>query len=474
MNAYMNAIETTPNKAYTQNGGKTYDSSTNPNLDLFFLIGSARNADVIPVFEAAYGNDPEKALRTVLWARDIRGGAGERETVRKVLKHMEVYHLEDLLVILPSIPEYGRWDDLLIFESEVVKTAVAGMVKKALESGNSLCAKWMPRKGKVAYDLRGRLSMTPKQYRKTLVGLTKVVETQMCDKDWENINFAHVPSVAASRYRKAFYRNAESAYSAYVDGLKKGTEKINASAIFPHDVIKDMIGRWSSISDSVDIDVVTAQWNALPNYVGDANIIPMVDTSGSMYSPIGGNTTAMHVSLSLGMYVSEKNTGPFNGAYLTFSESPKLCVLKGNLVTRLKSLERSDWGMNTNIEAAFDKVLSMALKNKVSQDDMPDYLMVFSDMEFDRCVSGKRTFKDAKKKFKKAGYKLPVVVFWNLNGRPGNVPVKARDEDTVLVSGFSPAILKTVLSAEEITPESIMNQAIMADRYDVFGEVDSQ
>jgi len=309
--------------------------------------------------------------------------------------------------------------------------------------------------------------MSPKFYRKSLVALTKVVETQMCAKDWDNINFSHVPSVAASRYKKAFNRNTTK-FAEYVASLVKGdpTVKVNASAIFPYDVLKGV--SYANFSKT-ETDHIVAQWEALPNYVGDANILPLVDVSGSMGCPAGKNTsvTCMDVAVSLGLYLAEKNQGKFKDTFLTFSDKPELMTLKGNVVQKMQQMVTSSWGMSTNLHAAFSKILDVAVKNEVPQSEMPEMVLILSDMQFNQCVRHDDSAMEMiERKFKAAGYSVPQVVFWNLNASD-NVPVKADKSGAALVSGFSPAITKALLAAnmDEFTPEGIMLKTVMSDRY---------
>lgn len=335
-----------------------------------------------------------------------------------------------------------------------------------------LASKWTPRKGPVANEVRAFFGMTPKQYRKSLVNLTTVVETQMCANDWDNINFNHVPSVAARNYKKAFGRHTPK-FAEYVAALVKGTPgvKVNANAIFPHDVLKGVISNYSMNLSKVDTEHVVAQWNALPNYVGDASILPLVDVSGSMSCPAGKDTnvTCMDVSVSLGLYLADKNKGVFKDTFLTFSSTPQLVTLRGDVVQKAAQMQRSDWGMSTDLHAAFSKILDVAVKGKAPQSDMPAMLLILSDMQFNSCIEHDDTaMQMIERKFEAAGYVCPKVVFWNLNSSD-NVPVKADKSGAALVSGFSPAIMASLLGAdvEQFTPQGIMMRSVMIPRYDL-------
>jgi len=471
MNAFVTAIAN--QEARTANGMKSRKSSANKCVDLFYSIGASRGKNIVPAFTAAYVEDADLALRIAQWSRDVRGGAGEREIFRSVLIHLEKTNPDAALALLAKVPEVGRWDDIFVFQTPKLKTAAYTMLGDALRAKNGLAAKWTPRKGKIAAEIRVFFGMSPKQYRKSLVALTRVVETQMCANDWDNINFNHVPSVAARNYKKAFGRHTPK-FAEYVAALVKGEAgvKVNANAIFPHDVLKGVVGMYGRKDMSkTDLDHITTQWNALPNYVGDASILPLVDVSGSMSSPAGKDTgvTCMDISVSLGLYLADKNRGVFKDTFLTFSDRPELLTLKGDIVQKLDQMKRSDWGMSTNLHAAFEKILSVAVKGRAPQEDMPAMVLILSDMQFNACVKHDDSAMEMiERKFEAAGYTCPKVVFWNLKDS-GNTPVKSDKSGAALVSGFSPAIMASLLGAdvEQFTPEGIMRKTVMVPRYDM-------
>jgi len=460
-------------EARTLNGMKARKSTANACVDLFYAIGASRGKNIIPQFTAAYVENADLALRIVQWARDVRGGSGEREIFRQVLTHLENTNPADAARLLVKVPELGRWDDLFVFKTQPLKSQAFTMLGDALRARNGLAAKWTPRKGDTAVEIRKFFGMTPKQYRKSLVNMTTVVETQMCSGSWDSINYSHVPSVAHSRYKKAFGRHGTT-YAEYIAKLVKGEAgvKINANAIFPHDVLKGRIGGYGSTKWSkTELDVIEAQWNALPNYVGDASVLPLVDVSGSMTCAAGqkGTTTCLEIAVSLGLYFADKNRGAFKDCMLTFSDKTELVRLKGAINEKIDQMVSTDWGMSTNLHAAFDVILKTAVDNKVASADMPATLIIFSDMQFNACVQNDDSAMEMiERKFEAAGYALPKVVFWNLNAG-SNVPVKFDKKGTALVSGFSPAIAASVLGADPdaFTPEAIMLKAVMSDRYDL-------
>ena len=462
------------NKTTTTNGAKAFKSTLSANVDFFGTAGSSRGKDLVPLFVKAFNEDQDLALRNLMYLRDVRGGSGERDSFRKLLVALAELNPKVLLdsKILEKTTEVGRWDDLLELVKPTIDARVyakvIGILKQGLIDGNGLCAKWLPRKGDVSSRLRLAFGWSPKFYRKTLVTLTKVVETQMCAKDWDNIQFSHVPSKAMTIYTKAFKRNAQDAFQLYKEALTTGEAKVNAAAVFPHDVYKALLGG----SASEDI-VFSTQWNSLPDYMNDLNVLPMIDTSYSMTTRVGGSTSlsCMDVAVSLGTYISQRTKGDFKNTFLTFNTTPTLEVIKGNtLREQFSNVLGANWGGSTNIDAGFKLILDKAVANKVPQADMPKMLIILSDMQFNGADRNSSGYGMAKQAFKAAGYELPLIVFWNL-AASGNVPVTMNKEGVCLVSGFSSAILKAVLGGdlnpENFTPKAIMLSALMDERYAV-------
>lgn len=491
------------NVGVTANGAVSHASSLNPLVDLFAILGAVRGKDFSTfqtAFEKAYAANRKLTLQMTLWVRDVRGGAGERETTRQILRFLEENHQDDLSEIIPVLAEYGRWDDLLIFTNPQVKLDAYRTIEAHLRSGNALCAKWMPRIYKLKKDKNGNVSkdtvanqnrianntiarelmqvmnLNEKQYRKLLSSLSSTVEQNMCSKDWSSIEYSHVPSVAMNRYRAAFMRNDEERFTAFGQKVASGEAKVNAAALFPYDIT-------TKFKHGNSDNVLIGQWDALPDFLNGSSILPMCDTSGSMGCAAGGtgSLSCLDVAMSLSLYTADKQKGAFKDVFLTFSEEPQLFVLEGkDIYQKYHDLCHYEgyeyWGGSTDIGTAFEKVLDVAVKQNVPQEDMPEYLIIYSDMEFNCTYGGGNegnwdvtAHEYAKAAFAKAGYKLPNVVFWNLNGRVGNNPVTFDETGTAMVSGFSPAILKAILSGEQVDPVSIMLAAIDVPRYKVIG-----
>lgn len=471
---FANAAKQYPFTASTTNGMKAYSGTSSAVLDFFGKVGSSRGQNINDVFKAALAENEDLAIRTMLWARDIRGGAGERAQFQNLLSYLDSNRPDLALRVMAKIPELGRWKDMFVFAGDN-RIHAFEMIRKALiEDKNGLCAKWMPRKGPVAVELTKFLGLSPKAYRKLVVSLTQVVETQMCAKNWNEINFSHVPSLASARYQKAFGRNAQEAYTQYLNELKKPQAeravgvKINAGAVYPYDVVRSL--------NTGNIDAADAQWEALPNFVGNAKIFPIVDTSGSMgslrYSSGSGEVQPIEVSVSLGLYCSGKNTSDFKDMFMIFDSTPKLVTASGKLSQRVKFMHEIVSG-STDLNAAFDMILDIAVKGKVPAEDMPDVLLILSDMQFNQCTHFNDSAQEMmQRKYSRAGYEMPRIVFWNLNRYQygGDAShVKFDDRGIALVSGFSPAVMKSVLAndLDNFTPYNVMLKTLMTDRYAV-------
>jgi len=362
-----------------------------------------------------------------------------------------------------------------------MKNCNSGNTKESI----SLAGKWAPSEKSKTYPglakkIMKRMGLSPRQYRKMLSklrGELSVVETQMCNKDWTSIEYGTVPSVAMNTYKKAFGRNAPEAWNAYVAALGTGEAKINSATLYPHQLVTGL----RDYDSDEDESVIQAQWDSLPNYMlkNTKRILPVIDTSGSMTIGIAGSSvTPIDVSVGLGAYIADRNNGPFKDYFLTFSNKPQLQKLRGkNICEKINNLFRADWGNNTNIQAVFELILEHALSSGATQDEMPNSILILSDMEFDAATTvydwqnpnarpSLTAFEVIRRMYEESGYELPNIVFWNLNAHGGNVPVKFDEDGTALVSGFSPSILKSLLSSAEFTPEKIMQNTILDERYD--------
>lgn len=457
----------------TEKGMVTSSTSLNSCVDMFFMAGATRHWDkdkIINLFTKALTEDPLIAMKVLFWVRDIRGGAGERRFFRYCIEYLSANRPEYLNKNLYLIPHFGRWDDVFFIDEKYSMP----MIKKGIEDGDALLAKWLPRKRQydnLASKVRSYLKISPKQYRKTIVDLSNTVEQKMCSKKFDEIDYEKVPSVAMNKYRKAFYSNDGDRFKMYIEDVTKGDKKINAGAIYPHMLYRSLVkhGRADRGTFKVFEDkAIEAQWKALPNYMegSEHRILPMVDVSPSMtwYSGL-----PLEVSISLGIYISERNESVFKDAFMTFSDEPTMEFLKGSFAERAHQLRYAKWGRTTNLERAFDVILSKAVGYNIENKYMPTMLLIISDMQFDMSNDYNSTALEMiKKKYEKYGYTLPQIVFWNVRAEDDNVPASDNDKGVGLISGFSPSILKDILKGKinkKPSPYDTMMKTLSSDRY---------
>lgn len=468
MGNFVNAMQT--NDMLTENGMVTHSTSGKAVLDLFYKQGGARavsEAEIASWFRKAYAEDRGLALKCLFYNRDVRGGQGERRAFRVMFRTLCEIDSGAAIRNIANVPFYGRFDDLFAALGTPVEDAALGLFAAALRAGDKLAAKWAPREGKSqaakANLLRQRLGLDWKGYRKLLAGLSQTVETLMCAKEWAGINYSHVPSQAAFRYRKAFRKKDQVRYEEYLMKLAAGdtSVKVNAEAMFPHQLVEQYMYKLYAMPDQL----IEAQWKALPNFVQEgASFIPVVDVSGSMTGQ------PMNVAIGLGMYLAERNVGPFKDAMITFSDKPKFHTCnEPTLQARVRSAMHMDWGMSTNLEAVFAMILKRAKAAKLAPEDMPNSVLILSDMQFNECVTtpSASALDMIERMYREAGYTKPQVVFWNLRTSAG-VPAKKNAAGVSLVSGFSPSIMKTLLTGvntPEPTPYETMLATLNQDRY---------
>lgn len=484
--SFMKELEKQTNLTYTENGAVALRSSGDDLVNLFSVLGALRPRDARDVeqkFMLAYAVNPVLATKMVFYARDVREGLGERRTGRIMLHSLAMKNPTLVKKNLSLIPFYGRWDDVFCLFDTPCEDAMIELVRdvlnadmRAVANGQnvSLLAKWMPSINtssvetvKLAKRLAAKLGMTDRTYRKTLSTLRKaidIVERHISANEWENIYFAGVPSNAMNRYANAF-NDKSAAFRKYMEDLAAGKTKINAGVLYPYDITKKCI-----FSYNANTDVMQAQWNALPNYVdGEQNFLVVADVSGSMTDC---NYQPMATSVGLAIYFAERNHGMFANKYMTFSAEPRLITLKPgmSIADKVHYVMNTGVGYNTDLEAVFDAVLRAAVKSGCSQDEMPSSIIVITDMEIDdySIRGGNVTFLDEMaNRFEDAGYKLPNLVFWNVNARHDTFHASFDDSRVQLVSGHSTSTFKLLMDSLNLTPYECMMKALNNPRYDM-------
>jgi len=477
----------------TENGAVGFETSKNALVDLNFAVASLRNAsedEIIRKFIFAFNQNRVLAVKWLFYLRDVRGGLGERQTFRNIIRYLATSQTEMVEGLVEIMAEYGRFDDLLVLLDTPVEAQVIRHITLQLKSdvenmenhqNVSLCAKWMPGNNtsseesrKMAAKLQKAMNLTAKQYRKMLAALRaylQVTEVYMSDNRWEEIDYSAVSSKANILYRRAFLKHDEERRTAFLEKVEKGEVLMHADVLMPHDIVTRYTSRegWRITVDAVDASL-EALWKNLPNALqGAENVLCVVDGSGSMLCPVGGTTTALHVSNALGIYFAERLQGAYHNKYITFSQSPKYVDLSACRTLREKlelAFAHNDC-TNTNIEATFDLILETAIRNRLKQSELPQTVLIISDMEFDQATYGCITnalFTTISAKFARYGYKLPRLVFWNVNSRTNVIPLRENALGVGLVSGFSVNICQMVLS-NELSPYKALVEVLNGPRY---------
>lgn len=478
----------------TENGAAGYETTGRALVDLNFAAASLRNeneAEIANRFIRAFYEDRVLAMKWLFFLRDARGGLGERRSFRIILRYLAVSMPEMINNLVDLMAEYGRFDDVLCLLDTPVEEKVLAVLKAQLETdlenmeqsrGISLCAKWMPsgntsseQSRKSAARLQRGMGLTAKEYRKLLAVLRaylKVTEVYMSDGRWKEIDYTMVPSKANILYRKAFMFHDQARRKNFLERVQNNEAVMHADVLMPHDIVTryTACNGWNIRIGEEDA-ALEALWKNLPDAVaGAGNVLCVVDGSGSMLCPVGtGSTTALHVSKALGIYFAERMRGAYHNRFITFSSSPKYVDLSGCRTLREKLELAFSYGdcTNTNIEATFELVLQTALQNHLRQEELPQTMLIISDMEFDRAVWGHDTdtlFETIKKRFSRYGYRLPKLVFWNVNSRTNVIPVRENELGVGLVSGLSVNVCKMVLS-NELDPFACLKKILEGERY---------
>lgn len=478
------------NKTFTENGAVTYSSSMSNCLDLFATCGAMRRAgeqEIIDRFVRAYAENPDIAMKILFYARDIRGGLGERKFFRVILKYLCVNHPESVKKNIEWIANYGRFDDFLEMMDTPCEAAAVKYLKNQLLSDLekahndepiSLCAKWLPsintsnsEKVRLGRRLAKKFGMHEKDYRKNLSMLRKrieIVENFLREEDY-TFDYEKVPSKAALKYRNAFFSHDSERYGDYLNKVNSGEKKMNTSTLMPYEIVAPFYGynRWfQPVSDEEAFSLNTT-WNALPDYTDDTNALVVIDTSGSMLWNSPGNPLPMTVATSLGLYFAERTKGEFRNHFILFSTTPQLIEIKGStLQERLKFIATYNEVADTNMEAVFDLILDTATNNKVPAEDLPSRIFIVSDMEFNEGVENAdlTIFESAKLKYKNAGYELPKIVFWNVASRKQQLPVTMNEQGVTLVSGCNARLFEQVM-CDSVDPYDYMLEIVNSERY---------
>lgn len=471
------------NMTATENGAVTYASTMSDCLDLFATIGALRREseeEIITRFMRAFAENRDLAVKTLFFARDVRGGLGERKVFRVILRWLSVNAPETVRKNLAFVAEYGRFDDLLALMDTPLEKTMLGFVREqlrrdinAMNNGEtvSLLAKWLPSVNtsnagavKTAKKIARFLGMDDRTYRKMLSRLRahiRIIENNLRERDY-TFDYEKQPSKAMFKYRKAFLRNDNERYIDFLERVKSGEATMHTGTLMPYELIAPFFGNGVSDEERTAID---ATWNQLEDFTNGENALAVIDGSGSMYG--GVDPKPATVALSLGLYFAQRNRGAFHNHFITFSENPQMVQVKGaDLLEKLQYAASFNEIANTNIQKVFEVVLETAVKHHVPQEELPSTLYIISDMEFDWCAkdASLTNFEYAKRLYAQHGYTLPQVVFWNVASRNRQQPVTKNEQGVALVSGCTPRLFSMVASGR-YSPYDQMLEILGSERY---------
>lgn len=499
MNTFTNAAKGQSNITYTEKGAVALKSTGSHLLDLFSQVGGMRLKtfdEVAVAFKNALSEDKLLATKMAFYARNVRGGLGERDTFRKMLVYLAHAEPEVVKKNMEYIPFFGRWDDLYALVDTPVENEMWAYLSYSIlmdlenmKKGKtvSLCAKWLKsintsskKSIELAKETAKQFHMSEKQYRKTLSQLReyiKITERFMSSGEWNEIVYSQVPSRAMKNYRKAFGKHDPDGFAQFITKVQKGEEKIHSGTLYPYDILKaghltERGGGYTRYGNfHIDNDpVLEEQWKALPNYVdGENNILVMSDTSGSMEL---GDGVPIATSIGLAIYFAERNKGAFKDLFMTFSEEPRFVQLKGDTLAQKVACVPAIVE-NTYLEKAFDLILETARINKVSAEEMPSALIIISDMQFDGAVTRKpshykQTFhKSMEDKYEEYGYVMPKVIYWQVCSRGEALQSSKDDKNIMLVSGQGTSVFKSIIHNVAHTPYELMLEILNDEVYSV-------
>jgi len=488
-----NTFKTAMTTTLTENGALSYNTTTNARVDLFFKLTRDfhQNNNFKFFIKKSLNEDKLDTLKIIFNGRDSRGGKGDRESFLQAQEYLRQNYTDLWYKNVHLFPEYGRYSDwyekfnnYTEEEKKYITELTVKQLKEDYQNMNecksiSLLAKWIPSEDKrlnrsnlliyicsELFDCNKitgfHLKKLRKEYITPLRAYLNIVESLMCQKKWDEIDFSKVPSCAMHKLKKAFERNSPYEFSNYLQQVESGQKKINASQIFPHDLVRIYLSSYSNIDR-----VAEAQWNEIVTSVkkiGTFNkSLVISDVSGSMTG------TPMEVSIALGILIANITKEPFNNCLLTFSENPVFHIIPDNAITlkdKVDSVSKMGWGMTTNLTKVFDLILQRAINFKLKEDDMPEKLYIISDMQFNQTSNNQTNFEYIDIKYKNAGYKRPQIIFWNVRSNTTqDFPVDSLSLDVALISGFSPAILKSVINGKDFTPYGILRTTIDDERY---------
>jgi len=525
----------------TENNALSYGISNNIGdafiVAFFKFVRGISVSELSEYLDRCWKNNMYDTGRLIFQTRDIRGGKGERKLFCECMAWLGINHTKYFRCLIPLFLEYGRGDDLyrtlgLIYDNNnsidnkekniflellrYVNYEVDIILKRDLtqyfqNKPVSLMAKWFPSECSALNKKYGfysryciQMGYTPKELRKEylvpLRGYIDIVEKVLSLKQYDKLDkkyLSSIPSKAMLKLKKALMRHSLE-WEEYINSLenKDGTAKINTAALFPHEIIKDLISSnefnsWGNKTNN-DLELIKSQWEQMMKDLRNniaineknqdffKNTLALCDTSSSMTGE------PMNVSIAMGLILSRLSNDAFKNLIVTFETNPQFIKVPNSEDDIIRAVNfmcdhrRFSWGGSTNFGYVFTKLLEYATNYRypschkiypgkigLAKEDMVKRIFVFSDMQFNEADDGNyhTNYESLSKKFINAGYDIPEIVFWNLRSGTKDFPVKPSQNGVCLMSGYSPTLIKNLLNGKEMSPQTIVMDTIRDERY---------
>lgn len=484
---------------YTTNEARAFESTGSPLVNYFAMLTRTLSYETNSEhLQQCWKVNPAMTVGIVFNTRDRLNGKKEKKisneamlwlrnnkplTYKKnILNYVNKYGCwKDLLFIANHLKGKMNTDELQLFAEQLKRDISSLNTATSLNNANiSLCAKWAPsendcndKKKQLAKKLASilyerndpkKMEKYRKEYLVPLRQKIKIIETMMCNNQWQAINYQCVPGIASKRYLNAFLKHDKERYEKYLADVRSGKQEIKITGILPHELIS------CYMKDSTQpIETIELQWKAIIANVKSSgvlcNMMPIIDVSGSMYSASNGSIPAQ-VAIALGILISFCCEGQFHKKIIAFSEVPTLITLKGDsLFECFKEITNIPQGLNTNFIACAELILNFAKTFNVPDEQMPEKYVVISDMEFDKASHTgediQTTYQHIKDIYIRDKYKVPKFIFWNANSdNEGIFPVQCNDDGTAIISGFSEQLLKIFMQYDDFNAETIVSEIV--------------
>lgn len=493
----------------TQNNALTHITSGSSLVDLYFrLIDGIEDSEIHKLIEGAWREDKRSTAVLLFDLRNCRGGKGRYNLFAKsmceLLSNVELSNetiqlwtgliprygsFKDFWRILEVLPEFtfSKYSSVKTFRDSIIDSYCESLsndcknyfgltiseyderVKSGIRpppalsntKNISLASKYAPKpknhyKGYFLSVVK-KLGMTEKSYRWMCADLRErlnIIEVTMSANKWEEINYSTIPSVALKKYLKAFKKHSPEAFEKYMNRVKSGEVKACVKQVYPHQYVHDMLNDINTRENDILFGEYVKQMGSVFN-----DTVVIIDTSASMKTNLSGGVRPIDIAITMGLLVSWSSTGPFEQKYIQFSSNSDISAIIGDSwYERVNCIYTKCVNENTNLQSATDRLIESRANVK--------YVLIVSDMQFDEADYGNTNFDTIKERYEDEGMEMPTYVFWNVSGICKDCPVTQNENGVILISGYSPSILKMIYEVgPSVSPNLFIENLINSEMY---------